>query len=367
MTRIFTAMAAETDRLPFDIVRRGYDRAQVDQRLSELRSDLEGAREDHKENARQFAEQFSALSAENRALGAEVEIVAADRDELRARVAELSVIPTTVDGLSARLQELLQIAQDDATELRTRANANATKLLTLARAEADEIRERAQRENEEMQSQLEGYRREGERLQQESAAQQVQLHNELTERRTRVEADLAEDVEKLRSQHDAELKAYEAEKRAESDQIVDAAERSARAQLAEAASAAQDLRAKARADVNSACHEIQEARALKKQVAEQLTVLKTLLERGLPSLTADVDMSEPQVSSEQSDGPGTAEQSAEDLESATPDVGSAPAGAGPAADAATGLAADDESSHGDRNKKTAIPGGGRAPVDRGRA
>jgi chromosome segregation ATPase len=354
MTRIFTAMAAETDRLSFDVVRRGYDRAQVDQRLSELRSDLEGAHEDHRENARQLAEQFSALSAENRALRAEVEIVAADRDELQARVAELSVIPTTVDGLSARLQELLQIAQDDATELRTRANANATKLLTLARAEADEIRERAQRENEAMQSQLEEYRRQGERLQQESATQQVQLHNELTEHRTRAETELAEDVEKLRSQHAAELKAYEGEKRAESDRIADAAEQSARAQLAEAAAAAQDLRAKAQADVNSACHEIQEARALKKQVAEQLTVLKTLLERGLPSLTADDDTSEPPVSSEQSDGPGTAEQSGEDLGPATSDVGSDPAGTGPTADTATGLAADDESSHGDRNKRTGL-------------
>ncbi|MGH3904538.1 MAG: chromosome segregation protein [Pseudonocardiaceae bacterium] len=118
-------------RPAFDIVRRGYDRAQVDDRIDELQANLRIVTADSEAGAAQAAE-----------LSWQLEAARQELDEARRELRLLSRPPDTVEGLSPRLKRMLRLAQDEATEIKTKAEAAAAERMAEAERNASGLRTR---------------------------------------------------------------------------------------------------------------------------------------------------------------------------------------------------------------------------------
>src|SRR3954471_15051835 len=139
-------MRAEHDDAPFAVVRRGYDRVEVDAAMRRLRTEIDSAllaRDVARDDLRMANSQLEQARVETQEARAAANEARADVERLTAQVHELTTIPTTVDGMSQRLQQMVQIAQSDANDLRTRATSGAAQVLSMAQAEADELPERS--------------------------------------------------------------------------------------------------------------------------------------------------------------------------------------------------------------------------------
>jgi chromosome segregation ATPase len=286
------------DETQFAVVRRGYDRAQVDEQLDMLSTQLRtalSARESAVAEVEVLSRRLEASIGDVQAARSESVQRRSETDKLRAQVAELSTIPHTVDGMSERLQQMVRIAQDEVNDMRTRATTSAAHVLALAQAEADELRERSEKERHEfeterrtaqdaLRSQLEESRTRLEQLRSESDGQRARLDAELAERRAATDKQFAAEMEDRRSAMLAELAAQEAARREDAGRILESAAQQARAQLADAGAETQRIRAEARHDVAAAQRELEELRALQHQVSEQLTSVRALLDWTLPQM-----------------------------------------------------------------------------------
>lgn len=286
------------DETGFTVVRRGYDRAQVDEQMDTFSSQLRtaaSARESAAAEVDVLSRRLESSIGDAQAARAESAQRRAEADKLRAQVAELSTIPHTVDGMSERLQQMVRIAQDEANDMRQRATSSAAHVLTLAQAEADELRERSESERHEfeterrtaqeaLRSQLEESRSRLEQLRSESDGQRARLDAELAERRAAADQQFAAEMEERRSAMLAEMAAQEAARREDAGRILESAAQQARAQLADAGAETQRIRGEARQDVTAAQRELEELRALQHQVSEQLTSVRALLDWTLPQM-----------------------------------------------------------------------------------
>lgn len=293
-------MTAELDDATFSVVRRGYDRAQVDERLSRLTAELDAAaagRNAAVEDVRTLTRQRDASRGEAQAARSAGNELRSEVERLRAQVAELSIIPHTVDGMSERLQQMVRIAQEEVNDMRARATASATQVLTLAQAEADELRERSiaeRREFEEerraaeesLRAQLDETQTRLDQLRHDSDGQMARLDAELADRRSRAEQGLAAEIEEQRTKMQNELAALEARHKEEAARILEVANQDARNRLADATNEAQRVRAESRSDVAVAQRELEELRGLQHQISEQLTSVRALLDWTLPQISA---------------------------------------------------------------------------------
>jgi hypothetical protein len=105
--------------LLFDIVRRGYDRDQVDAQMRELRERMAAA-----ESSRQAAEQH-ARATEN---------------ELRSARQQSADGPVSQESFGFRAEKILRLAEHEAADVRSRAANEATALVEQARADAERHR-----------------------------------------------------------------------------------------------------------------------------------------------------------------------------------------------------------------------------------
>ena len=286
------------DETEFAVVRRGYDRSQVDEQIDMLSTQLRAAvaaRESATAEAEVLSRRLEASIGDIQAARADSAQRRSETDKLRAQVAELSTIPHTVDGMSERLQQMVRIAQDEVNDMRQRATSSAAHVLALAQAEADELRERSEKERHEfeterrsaqeaLRSQLEESRTRLEQLRNESDGQRARLDAELAERRAAADKQFAAEMDERRSAMLAELAAQEAARREDAGRILESAAQQARAQLAEAGAESQRVRAEARHEVAVAQRELEELRALQHQVSEQLTAVRALLDWTLPQM-----------------------------------------------------------------------------------
>jgi chromosome segregation ATPase len=293
-------MTAELDDTTFSVVRRGYDRAQVDDRLSRLHAELEAAaagRNAAVEDVRTLTRQRDASRNEAQAARSSNQEIRAELERLRTQVAELSIIPHTVDGMSERLQQMVRIAQDEVNDMRSRATASSAQVLTMAQAEADELRERSvseRREFEEerraaeesLRAQLDETQTRLDQLRHDSDGQMARLDAELAERRSRAEQGLAAEIDQQRTAMQQELAALEARHKEEAARILEVANQDARTRLAEATQEAQRVRAESRNDIAAAQRELEELRVLQHQISEQLTSVRALLDWTLPQISA---------------------------------------------------------------------------------
>lgn len=291
-------MRADVDDGAFTVVRRGYDRTQVDEALREVRDRLSAVVAERDQLVGQNAvldQRLEERRVEIRQLRAENGRTRTELDELRAQIADLSAVPTTVDGMSERLQTMLRVAQDEVNEMRSRATAGAAQLLALAEAEAAEMRERSQTEHREN----EARRHEAEEivrgrlaasesrladLEREADDRQARLDAEIVERRTAAEQALVVETERRRTALVEELAALDAAQRAEACRIADSATRQAHARLTEATSQADRIQAAAREEVADRRREVEEMRRLQHHVAEQLTSVRALLDWAAPRM-----------------------------------------------------------------------------------
>ena len=128
-------LADDRDLVPlgsgFDIVKRGYDRAQVEDHLERLDSDL-----------RLLAADRDAAVSQTSDLARQLEAARSEISELRNQVERQSLPPTTLEGLSERLQRMLRLAQDEANEIKARAEAEGGHTRAKAEADAGVLRQR---------------------------------------------------------------------------------------------------------------------------------------------------------------------------------------------------------------------------------
>lgn len=115
----------------FDIVKRGYSRAQVEEHLQRLDGEVRLMAADRDGAVSQAAD-----------LARQLERGRADIEELRGQVDRLSKPPATLEGLSERLQRMLRLTQDEANEIRARAEADANHIRGRAEAEGAALRNR---------------------------------------------------------------------------------------------------------------------------------------------------------------------------------------------------------------------------------
>src|SRR5689334_11785934 len=277
-------MTADLDGLPFAIVRRGFDRAQVEERFSKLlaeRDSAHTARQNAVADRERISRELDVSRGETRAARAELAETRAEVDRLAGQVAELSTIPSTVDGMSDRLQQMVRVAQDEVNDMRARATRGAAQILSMAQAEADELREssRAERRTfeaeqrsaqEELNARLDETRTQLAALREESDGARARLDAEIAERRATDEQALAAELADRREIMLEDLGTQERRQREEAQRIVDAASARARALVAEAVAETDRTRSQTREQVGRATEELDQLRALQHQVAEQL-------------------------------------------------------------------------------------------------
>ena len=130
---------------PFDVVRRGFDTEQVTSHLERLEYDLRIATANRDATSLRLTELTDQLATTQR-----------ETDDLRAELDRQAEQPISMAGLSDRMQRMIRIAEEEATEIRTRAASDATALraeLTTAlaaqaaeRESFDDERERTRRQ-----------------------------------------------------------------------------------------------------------------------------------------------------------------------------------------------------------------------------
>ncbi len=110
-------------QIPFDLVRRGFAPDQVTAHLERLEYDLRIATA----NGDATNQRLSEVTAQLQAAHHEV-------DQLRSQLDNLAKEPVSMTGLSNRMQRMIRLAEEEAAEIRARANADAEKVTANAAA-----------------------------------------------------------------------------------------------------------------------------------------------------------------------------------------------------------------------------------------
>jgi chromosome segregation ATPase len=262
----------------FDIVRRGYDCAQVDYQLEQLRADLQITVADRDAGAAQAAELARALEA------ARGEI-----DDLRAQVKRLAAPPTTVEGMSERVARMLRTAQNEAAETAAKATTVAAAIRADVEREAEGLRARyeqmigeAQRRRSAIEAENErtiaDARRRSEDIVALAQQRAEQLDAESAARRQQVEEDFDITMSARRRNATRELAQEEANSKTEAKRRIDEATDVARRLVSEA-----DQTAVAR--VRQATRRVEALRTLHRQLTGQLQSVRVKLEEAVQHLS----------------------------------------------------------------------------------
>lgn len=131
-------------QIPFDLVRRGYAPDQVTAHLERLEYDLRIATANSDATNQRLSEVTAQLSH------AQSEV-----DHLRAQLDQMAREPVSMAGLSNRMERMIRLAEDEAAEIRARANSDAEQV----RGSAAAIAARTNSEREAFDSERERTRR----------------------------------------------------------------------------------------------------------------------------------------------------------------------------------------------------------------
>jgi len=265
-------------RPAFDIVRRGYDRTQVDYRIEELTAYLRIATADSDAGAAQAAELTRQLDATREEL-----------DETRREVQRLGAPPTTLEGLSERLKRMLRLAQNEAAEITAKAQTAATQRMADAEREAGDLPDRyremiseAERRRAEMEAEhqrvLGEARQQAEQIVAQAHQHAAELDAESAARRRQVEEDFEITMSVRRSEAMRTLAEQEKTSKYEAQRRVDEATEAARRVVTEADRSAVTM-------VEEAARRVEELQRVRSQIAEQLQVVRSKLEDTFQHLT----------------------------------------------------------------------------------
>lgn len=254
----------------FDVVRRGYDRSQVDEHLERVDADLRILAADRDSAVARAAE--LARQVDNQRL--QIQNMQADLDKSTAP-------PTSVEGLSERLARMLRLAQDEAAEIRAMAESETTAAIAKAEADAVALRERYQRlisELDERRVQMEAEHQkvmakansEADRLVGEIVAEVRKDEEASTARRKQVEEDFDIAMASRRTEAMELLAEQEAASKLE-------AERRVREATAEADRRLKDATEQSKRTLTEAQHHVDELRTVRAKIASQLREARSVL------------------------------------------------------------------------------------------
>lgn len=126
---------------PFETVLRGFDRQQVMAHINALKArvaSIANERDAVLQRLAELTEQFEQVRLEAAEAVSQVDYLRHEAAESAAELDRLQRSPLT--AATARIQRMLQMAEDEAAELRASAEQEATSLRANARAEADRLR-----------------------------------------------------------------------------------------------------------------------------------------------------------------------------------------------------------------------------------
>ena len=264
----------DRDLLPlgstFDVARRGYDRRQVDEHLDRLDADL-----------RILAADRDAAVARAAELGKQVENQRAQLISNERDMARLASAPATMEGMTERLQRMLRLAQDEASEIRARAETEASEMMARAEADGGALRDRYQRliadiddrradMEDEHRSLMEKAQAEAGTIIAEATNLARQADAKAAARRQQVEEDFDIAMSARRADAMRVLAEQEATSRAQAHRRVAEATAEANRRLREATEFSTRMLAKAQADVDR-------LRTMRARIALQLRQVRSVL------------------------------------------------------------------------------------------
>ena len=308
----------------FDVVRRGYDRAQVEDTVDALQADLQILAADR-----------DATTSQAEALARALDSARGEIGELHDQLDRLSRAPISVKGMSERLQRMLRLAQDEAAEIRARAESVAAQTLARAEQESADLRDRHQRMITETAIRRRGMeaeharivevaRRQAEELVRSAQDRATALESEGEQRRREVKEDFEITMEARRSGIVRELAELDVASRAEAQRCLAEAVEDARRRVTEATAEARQLLTDAEqrsiAMVEDAHGKVEQLRTLHHMLAEQLLSVRSTLDDAFRQLGPGPD-GESTLREEHAARPGPSRAALE-----LPPSGNAPAG-----------------------------------------
>jgi cell division septum initiation protein DivIVA len=323
----------------FDVVRRGYDRDQVDDTIDGLQADLQILAADRDETRSQATALANALDAARREI-----------EDLHGQLHRASRAPINTRGMSERLQRMLRLAQDEAAEIRARAESLAAQTQARAEHEGASLRTRYQRmmaeaaaRRREMEAEherlLQVARQQAEELVRSAQDRATALESEGGQRRRQIEEDFEITMTERRNEVVRELADLEVASRAEAQRCLAEAVEDARRRVTEATTEARqlltDAEQRSTTMVEDAHSKVEQLRMLHHVVADQLLSVRSTLDEAFRELGPDPDDPAPDGESasreENTPPPGTPRSVPEHLPS-----GISPAGAAWKAEATVG-------------------------------
>jgi DivIVA domain-containing protein len=254
----------------FDLVRRGYDRAQVDEHLERVDADL-----------RILSADRDAAVARAAELAKQVENQRTQIQKLQEELDRAVEPPTTLEGLSERLARMLRLAQEEAADIRAKAEEETAAAVARAEADAVSLRDRYQgliNELEDRRAQMEAEHQavmakanaEAERLVSETTEQVRRFEEESAARHRQIEEDFDIAMASRRTEAMGLLADQEAASKAEAERRVQEATAEADRRLKDATERSQHQIMAARAEVD-------ELRAVRARIAGQLREARSVL------------------------------------------------------------------------------------------
>ncbi|GAA4415324.1 chromosome segregation protein [Actinokineospora soli] len=276
----------------FDITKRGYHTAQVNEHLERLEAELQLMHADRNAAVSQAAD-----------LAKQLEQSRSEIDDLRKQIDRLSLPPTTLEGLSERLQRMLRLAQEESAETKARAEAEAGHIRAKAEADGNELRQRYERMLAELEKRradmetehrevLTKARAEADHLVAEARAEADRLDAAAQRRRDQVEEDFEIAMSGRRTEAMRALAEQEATSKSEAERRVrEATEEAnrrrhdsiaeAKARLEEATSEAhrrvREATEEANRRISHAAQRVSALRQLRARVADQLNSARDLI------------------------------------------------------------------------------------------
>jgi DivIVA domain-containing protein len=268
----FLPMAA-----PFRQVRKGYDPEQVDEFCDRADAELRVTAADRDAAASQAADLAHQLD------GARAEIEA-----LRAAADRLAALPHDTEGLSNRLQRMLRLAQDEASDIRARAEAESAEVRSVAEQESAGLREeyeslieQVQRQRSEMIAEhtaaMTAAHAQAQALLEAATVERDRCDAEAAARRARITEDFELAMVSRRAEALATLQRDESTSKAEAERRVRDATTEAQRRLQRATEQSEQRVAAATATVEM-------MRDLRARIAGRLADLRTLLDQAPPML-----------------------------------------------------------------------------------
>lgn len=241
----------------FDVVLRGYDKRQVDERLRFLGAELTVA-----DNALRAASERAALL----------------EDALSEARSTPAGEPLGDSNFGARVEKILKLAEDEAREVRSQADAAALALVEQARAHAAEQDSALQQRWSELDSarqELEQARqevnRECEQLRAQARAEADQIRTAVTQQADQLFTAARADADEVGAAAHAEAEQLIAQAKAEAEQLVAQANAQAQRLVAAATDAA-------RAREQSSAHEVHQLSRLREEINADLYRAKQVLD-----------------------------------------------------------------------------------------